>query len=443
MFFANSCASSVRRSEIALKRSRLSGGRATPLSSKDSIRSFFSRFCAGVPGATRLTRSNSFSFWKTSVMKTDSSISARSAASRTDASGCTLFRSEIGPNASSSVVAASSQMSRTFATLTESSGSSSIFANRSRAAWSPDAAVAATSSEVRMGIVARTRKSGILAMFVFAVSVPVFAQQSLLDQGRAALQRNDAEAAKNLLEQAIAQTPNNVEAHYLLGQAYGTLISSASIFSKPGLATKTREQFEQAIQLDPNFIDARFGMIEWYLNAPGFMGGGEDKAVTEATEVKKRDAIDGHRAFAMIYAHQKKPDLVRKEYVDAVKEQPNSPRAHYYLGISNLQAKDNAGASAEFETAIKIEPQYMPGWFQIGHMAAITGTNMERGEDSLRKYLSYTPKRNEPPVYRAHFWLGTIYEKQGKKAEAKASFAKALSANPNQKDVQEALKRVS
>jgi Tfp pilus assembly protein PilF len=280
-------------------------------------------------------------------------------------------------------------------------------------------------------------------VFVLAVSVPLFAQQSLLDQGRAALQRNDAETAKNLLEQAIAQTPNNVEAHYLLGQAYGSLISSASMFSKPGLAKKTREQFEKAIQLDPNFIDARFGMIEWFLEAPSIVGGGEDKAIAEANEVKKRDAIDGHRAFALIYGHQKKTDLVRKEYVDAVKEQPNSPRAHYYLGVSNLTSKDNAGASAEFETAIKIDPQYMPGWFQVGHMAALTGTNMERGEEALRRYLSYTPKRNEPPVYRAHYWLGTIYEKQGKKAEAKASFAKALSANPNQKDVQEAMKRVS
>ena len=280
-------------------------------------------------------------------------------------------------------------------------------------------------------------------MFVFAVSVPVFAQQSLIEQGRAAMQRNDAEAAKTLLEQAVAQNPNSAEAHYLLGTAYGTLISTASMFSKPGLASKTRDEFQRAIQLDPNFIDARFGMISWYLEAPGIVGGGEDKAIAEANEIKKRDAIDGHRAFAAIYSHQKKPDLVHKEYADAVKEQPNVPRAHYYMGVRFLTEKNNPAATAEFETAVKLDQQYMPGWFQIGHMAALTGTNMERGEESLRKYLAYAPKRDEPPVYRAHYWLGTIYEKQGKKAEAKASFAKALSANPNQKDVQEAMKRVS
>jgi len=291
--------------------------------------------------------------------------------------------------------------------------------------------------------VARNRKSGILAMFLIAVCIPAFAQQSLVEQGRAAMLRNDAETAKNLLEQAIAQTPNNAEAHYYLGTAYGSLINTASMFSKPGLAKKTREQFERAIQLDPNFLDARFGMIQWYLEAPGFVGGGEDKAIAEANEVKKRDAIDGHRAFAAIYNHQKKPDLAKKEYADAVKEQPNVPRAHYWLGVVYLGEKNNAAASSEFETAVKLDPQYMPGWFQIGHVAAVTGTNMERGEEALKKYLSYTPKRNEPPLYRVHYWLGNIFEKQGKKAEAKASYAKALSANPNQKDVQEAMKRVS
>lgn len=294
-----------------------------------------------------------------------------------------------------------------------------------------------------MGIVARTRKSGILAVFVFAVCVPVFAQPAVIEQGRAAMQRNDAEAAAKLFEQAVAQNPKSAEAHYLLGTAYGSMTQKASIFSKPGLASSTKAEFERAIALDPNYLEARFGMIEYDLAAPSFMGGSEEKAIAEANEIKKRDAIEGHRAFALIYHRQKKPDLVRKEYVDAVKEQPNSPRAHYWLGVSYLGDDNYPAAAGEFEAAIKVDPLYMPGWFQVGHVAALTGTNLERGEQSLRKYLASTPKRNEPPLYRAHYWLGTIYEKQGKKAEAKASFATSLSANPNQKDVQEAMKRVS
>ena len=61
----------------------------------------------------------------------------------------------------------------------------------------------------------------------------------------------------------------------------------------------------------------------------------------------------------------------------------------------------------------------------------------------MKKYFSYTPKDEEPSIARAHFWLGSIYEKQGKKAEAKASYEASLKINPTQKDAAEAMKRVT
>ena len=60
----------------------------------------------------------------------------------------------------------------------------------------------------------------------------------------------------------------------------------------------------------------------------------------------------------------------------------------------------------------------------------------------MKKYLAYRPKNDEPSLARAHYWLGAIYEKAGKKAEARASYAASLKINPNQKDVDAAMKRV-
>jgi TolA-binding protein len=85
----------------------------------------------------------------------------------------------------------------------------------------------------------------------------------------------------------------------------------------------------------------------------------------------------------------------------------------------------------------------MPAYFRLGQLAVLSNGNLAHGEELLRKYLTYTPKENEPSLARAHYWLGQIFEKQGKKAEAKASFTTSLKLNPNQKDVAEALKRVS
>ena len=48
----------------------------------------------------------------------------------------------------------------------------------------------------------------------------------------------------------------------------------------------------------------------------------------------------------------------------------------------------------------------------------------------------------EPSLANAQYYLGLIYEKQGKRPEAKASFEAAL-LNPTPKEAAEALKRVS
>ena len=282
-----------------------------------------------------------------------------------------------------------------------------------------------------------------IVTLLVAIALPLAAQTPLIDQGRALMEKNDYEHAAEVLEKAVAATPKSAEAHYLLGGAYGSLAQKASIFSQASLASKTKDQFDEAVRLDPNHLDARMSLIEYYMIAPAFMGGSESKAIEQANEIKKRDSFRGHRAGAFIFNHQKKPDLARNEYIEAVREQPNSPKSHIYLASFYLGEKNNAAAATEIDTAVKVDPNYMPVWFWLGRVTVATGTNYPRGEEALRKYLGYTPKSDEPGLHRAHFWLGQIFEKTGRKKEAKASYARSLQLVPEQKDVTEALKRVS
>jgi tetratricopeptide (TPR) repeat protein len=283
----------------------------------------------------------------------------------------------------------------------------------------------------------------IFAVAAVMLALPVAAQNPLLDQGRAAMTRNDADAAAALFEKAVAQNPKSAEAHYLLGTAYGSQAQKASIFGQASLAGKTKDEFEKAVELDPSLVDARFGLVQFYAMAPGIVGGSFDKAFAQAAEIRKHDPLMAHRAAAFIYTQQKKTDEARNEYLAEVRENPKSARAHIDLGVSYVVAKNFKAAADEFDTAAKVEPAYMPAWFRVGQGAVLASANYAQGEEALRKYLSYTPKENEPSHARAHYWLGQLFEKQGKKAEAKASFETSLKLNPGQKDVVEALKRVS
>jgi tetratricopeptide (TPR) repeat protein len=260
---------------------------------------------------------------------------------------------------------------------------------------------------------------------------------------RAAMERNQFEAAVALYEKAIALTPNDAELHYRLGAAVGRQAEKAGALKMVGIAKKAKAAFERAVQLDPKHVNARMSLIAFYLMAPGFLGGGDDKALAQAVEVKKLDPLMGHRAYARIYRSQKKPELARKEMVEAVREQPNSAPAHFFLGNSYFTDKNYPQALHEYEYALKLDPNYMPAIYRLGVVAAETNSDHVRGETSLKKYLAYKPADDEPLHASAWFYLGKLYEKQGRKAEAKQSYQNALKFVPNDKDVKEALKRVS
>lgn len=260
--------------------------------------------------------------------------------------------------------------------------------------------------------------------------------------GRAAMERDEHDKAIDLFSKAIALQPNHAESHYLLGLAYGEVAQKANVLKQASLAKKTRASFERAVELDPNYTDARFALISYYLIAPGFMGGGDDKALAQAAEIRKRSAIDGHRAYARVYMHQKKTDLARKEYVDAVREQPTSARAHYLLGAFLMNEQNWTGSLHEFESAVKLDATYMPSYLRIGQHAARSKSNYARGEESLRKYLTHKPAENEPSLAAAWYWLGHLQQVQGKTAEARQSYRNAQKLAPNDADIKAALKKL-
>ncbi len=268
--------------------------------------------------------------------------------------------------------------------------------------------------------------------------------QALFLLGRIAIAEGDSEQAAALLEKAIAKKPGVAEYHFYLGDAYGDLAQHASIFRQPGYATKTKNAFERAVALDPNYINARFALIDYFIIAPGFLGGSEEKAIKQAAEIQKRDAFQGHRAMARIYTREKKLDLARNEFLAAVREQPGSARAHSSLAsFYALNDKNYKGAFDEIDAAIAADPGYMPAWFRLGQIAAVSISNLPRGEEALKKYLTYQPKGDEPTLASAYYYLGTIYEKQGHKNEARQSYTNALRFAPKDKALLDAMKRVS
>jgi tetratricopeptide (TPR) repeat protein len=95
------------------------------------------------------------------------------------------------------------------------------------------------------------------------------------------------------------------------------------------------------------------------------------------------------------------------------------------------------------EEASSKDPGNMIIIYQIGRTCALTGERLDRGEECLRKYLTYQPKQNEPSHGGAKMRLGQVYEKKGNKMEAKRCYQAAVKMDPSLKEAKEGLERVS
>ena len=100
--------------------------------------------------------------------------------------------------------------------------------------------------------------------------------------GRAYIMLKDGETASKHLEKAVELNPNNSDYHFSLGEAYGLDAQNSSIFTKARLAPKVKSEFQRAVDLNPKSVQARMGLINFYLLAPGIMGGSNKKALQEA-----------------------------------------------------------------------------------------------------------------------------------------------------------------
>ncbi len=93
--------------------------------------------------------------------------------------------------------------------------------------------------------------------------------------------------------------------HLWLGREYGQKASSVNPLSAASLAKKTKNEFEQAVKLDPANVQARADLSEYYTDAPSFMGGGLDKARDQAAQVAKYDEATSHWILAIVAEKEK------------------------------------------------------------------------------------------------------------------------------------------
>ena len=259
--------------------------------------------------------------------------------------------------------------------------------------------------------------------------------------GRIATIQNESDEAIRHFERAVKLEEGNALYHAWLGNAIREVTPRSSKLKMPFMARRMKKEWERAVALDPNQIDARYGLVQFYAFAPGVMGGDITKAREQVAEIAKRNPMRGAIARGVIAQVEKNAAAEEAAYRDAVAAAPDSAAGYFALGGVYARAGKAADAFATLDQYAKRQPNDRHALYEAGRFAGTTGQQLDRGEVALKQYLA-TPPADMDVAHTAgaHYWLGRIAEKRGQKDAARDYYRVALRINPNSQVSERALK---
>lgn len=262
----------------------------------------------------------------------------------------------------------------------------------------------------------------------------------------AAVDDNDAnrlEASLPALQACADKRPQAI-CSYALGRVYGQQAMSASVFKMPGLAAKTKEQFVRAVELDPLLYEARSGLTQFYLIAPGFAGGSAAKARELAEQAQARQPEQAKLLRALLAMNDKDWAGAERE-LSSVKAGDDHTVARELrgnwsrLGLELMEQKNLPKARGIFEALQRDYPGHAAGPYGLGRVQTEMG-QAEEAVKSLERARGLEGADRLPIDHR----LGQALLAKGDKAGARAAlerFVQNKRANP--RNVEDARKLLS
>jgi Flp pilus assembly protein TadD len=223
--------------------------------------------------------------------------------------------------------------------------------------------------------------------------------------GQCHLMQGDYKKATESFEKALALAPRNAEIHRLLGNAYGRRAEVSSVFTAPGYARKAHQYFEQAVALDPNNREAVSNLFEYYLEAPGIMGGGIDKAENLVTHITKLDPPAGYHAQAQLERKRDRFEAAEEQLRRAAEMAPR--QAGRLIDLARFLADRGRvkESDEQFSAAAHISPDSPQLLFARAETYIRQKRNLKDARQLLERYIASQLTPDDPPREEARALL--------------------------------------
>ncbi|HEY7336441.1 MAG TPA: tetratricopeptide repeat protein [Bryobacteraceae bacterium] len=207
----------------------------------------------------------------------------------------------------------------------------------------------------------------------------------------------DYKKATDALEKAAQIGPADSQLYVWLGRSYGRRAETAGPFKAPGYASRARKMFEKAVDMDVRNREATGDLLDYYLGAPGFLGGGLNKAEDLANRVAAIDPSEGHYMLALVEDKRKHYDSAEQHLRSALELAPR--QVNRVTDLAKYLAKRGRTGESDklFVEAAQIAPQNPEVMYYRAETYIDGHRNLDDARQLLEQYLNLPLTPEDPP----------------------------------------------
>jgi tetratricopeptide (TPR) repeat protein len=228
--------------------------------------------------------------------------------------------------------------------------------------------------------------------------------------GRDYYMLGDFKRATEHFQKAQQQAPLSSDYALWLGRGWGRRAETSNPLFAAGYASRARQWFEKAVELDGKNQDALSDLFDYYLEAPGFMGGGFDKAQVIAGRIAAADPAEGFFARARLAEQRREYATAEQQLRRAMDAAPSQVGRIVDLAKFLAHQGRTQESDALFAKASTIAPDAPKVWYARADTLIQSKRNLPEAKRLLERYLQASITPDDPPKQDAQRLLKIIVD---------------------------------
>ncbi len=255
------------------------------------------------------------------------------------------------------------------------------------------------------------------------------------------LMREDAEFAIEHARSAVKRDRGNSEYHLMLAYGYGMKASQGG-FRAVFYGGKYKSECEKAVECDPENVDAHIGLLQYYAHAPGFVGGGMDRAEATMRTIEELDEFSGFQARAIVAMSQEDSEAAEIAFLAGAQLDTTNVRGWRSLSRFYMEEERYADAIPIGRRILRIDPEIERATYMLATAQFLLGDDIPAAERGFLDIIARCEEVDTGVLASSHWRLGLVYAGRGEYAKAHLEWETALEIEPDHEGASEELDKL-